>query len=579
MLLSCLSAQAEVTIETFFEPSRVRLNEKARYIIRLQESDTANVPKLEPIEDLALKENMGGLRLADGRLRRGASRQISINGDQTFSDSFDVVIDVTPPRTGNFTIPAHSFTYKGERYTAPAASLTVVESTASEHPSNENKVRLMVEAPETLYTGQTSKITVKLYIYSGLDYVQYSQLNSSAPDFVFKADDGKAFESREYIQGWEYQVVNWPVEITPIKSGELTLDFEVIVSQTTGFGFFSRNRERFPVYSEPTVIEVVSLPKEGQPESFTGAIGDFSIEVFADQDAATQGEPIMMSLTVRGRGNFERISGPVFAETDAWKHYNPETFFEPSAEGPYSGSKRFDYVFIPKTSGELALPEVAFSYFDASSEKYVELTSPPIPIKVSANNAPSFIASPSQTGVAPQLDLKRTLTSEEALFMLDYIPQPARSTRPTLLETPLFYAANAALSCALIAGAVMTVRKRKRMQQPAYQRAQAASAALKPALRELASAVSANDSPRCYKEVQHVLRLALTKKTGKAFTAAGLADFKEALTEAKTPADVIDELCELFARANQALYSNDSAHDSLNADAAKVQSLIKALES
>ncbi|MEM1223154.1 MAG: BatD family protein [Verrucomicrobiota bacterium] len=571
------STQAEVTIQTFFEPSRVKLDDKARYIIRLEETDTKGLPKLEPIEDLALTENMGGLRLADGRLRRGSSRQISINGAKTFSDSFDVVIDVIPSRIGTFVIPEHSFTYKGERYTAPAATLTVVERTAPEHPPTEHNVRLLVDAPERLYAGQTTNITVKLYIYSGLDYVQYSQLNSSAPDFVYKADDESAYETTEFLQGWQYKVVNWPVEITPIKSGELSLEFEVIVSQTTGFGFFSRNRERYSVYSEPTLINVVSLPEEGQPDSFTGAIGDFTIEVFSDQEEAQEGEPIMLSLTVRGTGNFERIGGPEFPTLEEWRNYSPETVFEPNEDIPLSGSKRFDYIFIPQESGSLKLPEVSFAYFDPEFEKYVELTSPPIPVEVTPSATSSFIPSMAKASEGDDsIELKRMLTSEEALLMLDYQPRETNPIRPTILSHPLFYTANSIALCTLIGSTVICLRRRKLLNDEEYARSKAASESLKQCIKDLDTAQKENQPVEFYKTAQTAIRLGVTKRTGKEFSNASANDLEQCFQNLKLPNETIEATNRIFNHANAALYSNTHQKTDLNDDRAAVESILKA---
>ena len=45
--------------------------------------------------------------------------------------------------------------------------------------------------------------------------------------------------------------------------------------------FFGRS-EQFNVYTDAEGINVLPLPVEGQPDSFSGAIGDFSIAVTSD---------------------------------------------------------------------------------------------------------------------------------------------------------------------------------------------------------------------------------------------------------------------------------------------------------
>ncbi len=54
--------------------------------------------------------------------------------------------------------------------------------------------------------------------------------------------------------------------------------------------------------------------------------------------------------------------------------------------GKTSGSKTFEYPFIPRSHGEFTLDPVQYSYYDVSAKKYVTLTSPPLTVKVSRGN-------------------------------------------------------------------------------------------------------------------------------------------------------------------------------------------------
>ena len=128
--------------------------------------------------------------------------------------------------------------------------------------------------------------------------------------------------------------------------------------------------ERVTLDTKPVTITVKALP-ENKPANYNGAVGSFSIETsLANRSVAAQDEATL-HVVVKGKGNLPVLSAP----TIAW----PSGFeaFEPTAKedvnktvAPMSGSKSFDYVFIPRTPGHYTIPAVSFSYFDPSSQTY-----------------------------------------------------------------------------------------------------------------------------------------------------------------------------------------------------------------
>lgn len=140
--------------------------------------------------------------------------------------------------------------------------------------------------------------------------------------------------------------------------------------------------ERVTLDTKPVTITVKPLP-ENKPANYNGAVGSFSIETsLANRTVAAQDEATL-HVVVRGKGNLPVLAAP----TIGW----PAGFeaFEPTAKedvnktvAPMSGSKSFDYVFIPRTPGHYTLPAVSFSYFDPSSQTYKSAEGEPQDLQV-----------------------------------------------------------------------------------------------------------------------------------------------------------------------------------------------------
>jgi len=140
--------------------------------------------------------------------------------------------------------------------------------------------------------------------------------------------------------------------------------------------------ERVTLDTKPVTITVKPLP-ENKPANYNGAVGSFSIETsLANRTVAAQDEATL-HVVVKGKGNLPVLAAP----TIGW----PAGFeaFEPTAKedvnktvAPMSGSKSFDYVFIPRTPGHYILPAVSFSYFDPSSQTYKSAEGEPQDLQV-----------------------------------------------------------------------------------------------------------------------------------------------------------------------------------------------------
>jgi hypothetical protein len=130
-------------------------------------------------------------------------------------------------------------------------------------------------------------------------------------------------------------------------------------------------------------LVVGAVPEAGRPESFAGAVGEgFSLEAGADRSVVQVGDPITITLTLRGDGNLENASmPPLHAEG-----LLPEAEFR-VPEGDLTGSmegeaKVFTAVVRVLKEGVREIPALAYSWFNPRTRSYETAASRPIALSV-----------------------------------------------------------------------------------------------------------------------------------------------------------------------------------------------------
>lgn len=177
-------------------------------------------------------------------------------------------------------------------------------------------------------------------------------------------------------------------------------------------GFFgsidiSRYREEF-ARTDGIPVTVKAPPQEGRPPSYNGAIGRFRMDVGARPTRVEQGEPITLTIAIRGTP-LDGLAGP-----DLTGHPELASRFDFTKDelvGDLEGNARvFRRAVFPKQSGNQTIPPLIWSYFDPRIERYVTLESPPIDIVVDPR---------SDSGVPIALpDAATSETSETRLTLL-----------------------------------------------------------------------------------------------------------------------------------------------------------------
>lgn len=316
-----------------------------------------------------------------------------------------ILFHANPAASGTYVMPAFTATVYGKPVTIPEARLTVVEPGST--PTREAP-RLLIELPEgDLYVGQNLPVRVLLPdrgdgLVQGLSQ---AQLLGEA----FLVDMSFMRQRRDVITRNGQAIPVWIVEmaVIPLKEGQhpLMAQGQMIVNPPTALP--GRPVFYIPLIdSDSLTVTVKSVPKDGQLPGFTGAIGSFQLDPSKlSAGEVRAGDPVTLSVQVKGEGNLSRFGLPRLASTRDWQAFPPMSDGTLALQTQFQGFRVFTYTLIPLSDRVKATPPIPFSYFDPKRKAYVDLTVSPMPIKVTPAPGGTIARPPPPSrGAAPDID-------------------------------------------------------------------------------------------------------------------------------------------------------------------------------
>lgn len=426
----------------------------------------------------------------------------------------------------------------------------------------------LVNTQQESYVGEIIPVEIKAYFRQGLRANLSSAPVLIGDGLVMPQLHEQPVQTREMVGGTVYSVLTWQTTLSNIKEGKhtvhLELDATLLIPQrrmsTSLFGqhspfdddffdsvFGGYKQQPIKAVSDDITMLIWPLPEEGRPQDFTGAIGDFSFQVSAAPQQAETGEPLTLTMTVKGTGNFDRVEAPVFPDSADWKTYTPSATFNPQDGSSSAGEKVFEQAIVARNPSIQQIPSLSFSYFDPHKGVYVTRESAPVPVTITSNAA----APPPVASAAPEPQTPQPPVQVEAIAGL--APLHLEAGKPVAAIEPLYRKTRflALMTLCLVALLILAGLR-------IYQ-AQAAARPEDRFRRQLAKALQ--DS--CM-DIEH----ALGEENSAAFLAACRAAIRQHLgtiwqcqPSAITRADLVTrlpdapELLEIFTVAEQAAYS------------------------
>ena len=568
------------SVTAVLNSSEAALGETVRLEIRVTGVRAADAPEEIMVDGLEIR-------------RTGTSQRIEMNNLNLTSS---VVYDYTvmPLRAGRFTIPPQTIRVGNNSLRTPALTLNVADSSGRSSGARSGRdtqaagannlvfAELIVPS-KTAYVGEIVPVQIRM----GFDPRVRPRL-VEPPEITgqgFTAQKlQQSAENTETISGRIYEVVTYKTAIAAARAGKFEIGpvkakAQVVIprrqsaprsrgrspfdlfDQDDPFSdpFFSNpfsqfgERREVEIKSEPVALEVKPLPPNA-PASFSGAIGNFTMTSEAKPKTVQVGDPITVTNTISGRGNFDRVNAPIIEDERGWHKYPPSSKFKQDDEVGLSGTKTFEMVLSPNEKKQ-GLPLLAFSYFDPVKEQYVTLHSDPIPINVEGGAA---VASGAGASTTPATAAARAASPvpnankpQDILYQLTERPQTAESFA-SIYTRNVFWAAQVFPFLALIGFAGWKIR-RARIDNREAQRI----AALQHEATDLMHKLHRNDvSPReYYAEASRVVRVKAALASGNRRIDPNMVDVETAADTFKLNSDSRDRLRRLFEQSDEWQYS------------------------
>ncbi|MHC5114029.1 MAG: BatD family protein [Planctomycetota bacterium] len=363
---------------------------------------------------------MDGIRALGEPTPSRRSETRIFNGRTTQKETVTITWMLQAERTGQVTIPAFKIRADDKSYESEAITLTATKPEAGD--------LLLVEiesARPTVYLGERVDLTLRIWIKPFVDqrfqvalgsewmWSMVSIEGSAWGDFrqsVLERSGPRGFRSavrgeerlREGEDGspLKYYVFEFNASFVPQRAGEMGIQpVAVRMRYPTRLrrarSFFSRSDYEVDgqkVIAESATLpalEVKSPPAAGRPADYSGAVGTFAIDVKAQPQEVSVGDPITLTLNVYDRtpggSRLDVLPPPALERIDDLN----ASFRVP--DEPLAGAvdlearrKTFTQTIRARRADVTEIPSIPFSFFDPVTEAYEVARSEPIPLIVTA---------------------------------------------------------------------------------------------------------------------------------------------------------------------------------------------------
>ena len=532
---------------------------------------------------------------------RSTSIQI-INGKRTRSSQFTYTYILTPKKTGSFTIPAGTVTVKGKTYSTGPQTITVVAEGASSGSGqrargqsgtsvdiqDEDLFLSLTLSKRNVVVGEPVTATLKLYQrvnIAGFEDARFPSFNGfwnqeiEAPtniEFHRESRDNKIYNTallRKYI-------------LIPQQSGTLTIDPAELVClvnvRTVSSGSVSIFDEFFDEYrtvrkriSTPSYKVNVSPLPAGAPSSFKGGVGQFRISASLSKDSLRTHDAASLIVKISGNGNVSLLEEPDVVFPPDFEVYDTKVSEQVDKNSGMSGSKTYEFPFIPRSAGDFAIAPVKYSYYDIKAGKYVTVETPLIPFSVAKGNESESSGAVMMPGVT-QRGVKDL--NQDIRFI--NTKDPKLSPKGDFFAGSALFWILAALMAAASVGAYFLMSFiAARKADVAGSKNRGANRMARKRLRKASEYLSQNIHSAFYEELHKALTGYVSDKLNMSVAELSRERISEMLTAAGVPSEVTDKFMAIMDACEFARYSPDSGNAAMSAHYQEAVEVISSIDS
>jgi hypothetical protein len=389
------ASPGEIDVYAAVEKDTVYVGESFTLQIIINGSNSPQQPQLTGFNDFT-SSFQGGYDQS--------SQKIEIrNGKKTteIKEVYVFLYELTPEKTGTLEIPPVTVQVGGSSYKTNTLYVTAKKPAEVSH----YKFRLLPDRT-TCYVGEKLYINVIWYwaqdIKGPVDFhiplfedTRVEVLDPPVPTdqnkeyatLVVGNQETYAVKGSAILDGKSYNTYSFKKILVPKKTGTInvndtTLSFYGVAGDKAKRDSWGRRvLDRIVIPSNKFSLIIRDLPETGKPENFSGLIGDFSLSVRAAPVDVRVGDPITLTITLKGDGYLEDADIPPLDEMPLLN----QDFRIPRdiAPGRVNGN---EVIFIqtlrPLDEAVSEIPAFDIPYFDVKTGKYAVMKTEKIPLQV-----------------------------------------------------------------------------------------------------------------------------------------------------------------------------------------------------
>ncbi len=321
-----------------------------------------------------------------------------INGKASYSQSYIYILQ--PKKIGAFTIAPAKIEYDGKLIASNSVKINVVKAVeVPKDPNNplyvaQQNIHLVAEVSnQKPFLGEGIYVVYKLYVSQNISVKNWRITEAPQYNGFWNQDinvkniniKNGTYNGENYRYIILKKAVLIPQRAGKLKIEPMKMDFSVGVPTGRGdfFGNMITNNINYDTQSAVKYINVKALPKKGKPINFSGAVGEFQLNVTTDKNVLKANEAAQIKVEVTGRGNLKLFDIPKITTPKQLEIFTPEhkEKVNTSLIG-LRGSISDIYTVVPQFKGKYKIPAVTFSYFDIKDKQYKTLKSNDIIVEV-----------------------------------------------------------------------------------------------------------------------------------------------------------------------------------------------------
>lgn len=499
------------------------------------------------------------------------SATLNVKGKKVSSEPFDIKVI---PDDGSHAAPSGGGDAAGQGRSQ--------QNTNDPQVSGKDLFLNVIPSKKSVYVGDQVVLTYKIYTKVPVSSLSVERMPSYAGFWTKDISDNSNSlrQNSEYINGIEYTTAEvQKTVIVPQRAGKLTIDpmiIECVAQVRTESNrqrsmdpfeaffndpFFNRNivNVKKELTSQTLTLEVKSLPENGKPASFAGAVGNYNFKSEIDKTELSTNEAFTLTLTVSGTGNVELLQMPTPVFPPDFEVYDPKvtSSVNPTSNG-LSGTKKAEFLVIPRRAGSFTIPAVEFSYFNPANETYQTLQSESYEIKVEkgagSDDGGGIFASNQEDIKYLGSDVRHIMTGDPHL----------KPTSTVFFGSSAYYVALLALLVLFIVLLFVLKKREQLTKDTAANRNRKADKVARGRLKNAYQYLKAKDQEKFYVEMSQALWGYIADKTGIERSKLSMDTVSETMKAKNVPDELTQQFVDTLNNCEFARFAPGNAEEKMD---------------